>query len=200
MSAFDSRARSWDSNPVHWERSEAIAKTILEMVPVNPGMKALEYGAGTGILSFLLSDKFSEITLMDNSGEMVKVMHEKVAASGLENLKPVLFNLETSDYQENKFDCIYSQMVLHHLPDTDLFSRKCYEMLNPGGYLVVADLFPEDGSFHGAGAQVHLGFDPGSLSNRLKMLKFEIIGHKTCFIIKRQNETEYPVFLLVAKA
>ena len=200
MSTFDSRARSWDSNPVHWERSEAIANTILEMVPVNPGMKALEYGAGTGILSFLLSDKFSEITLMDNSEEMVKVMHEKVAASKLKNLKPILFDLEHFDYHANKFDCIYSQMVLHHLSDTDHFFRRCYEMLNPGGYLVIADLLPEDGSFHGAGVKVHLGFDPVNLANRLEMLNFEIIGHKTCFTVKRQNGREYPVFLLVMKA
>jgi ubiquinone/menaquinone biosynthesis C-methylase UbiE len=49
-------------------------------------MKALEYGAGTGILSFLLSESFSEITLMDNSQEMVNVMHEKVISGKLKSL------------------------------------------------------------------------------------------------------------------
>jgi tRNA (cmo5U34)-methyltransferase len=89
------------------------------MIPINQGMKALEYGAGTGLLSFLLTDKFSEITLMDNSEKMVKVMHDKVAASPLSNLKPLFWDLVRNDYDSSKFDCIFSQMVLHHVPGTE---------------------------------------------------------------------------------
>ena len=119
MSEFDNRASGWDNDPVHWERSRAIAKELLEMIPVKPGMQALEYGAGTGILSFLLSEKFSEITLMDNSVEMVKVMHEKVIKNKVSNLNPLYFDLEHSDYNDRKFDCVFSQMVLHHVTDTE---------------------------------------------------------------------------------
>lgn len=49
MNQFNNRAQNWDNNPVYWERSEAIAKGLLDMIPVNKGMKALEYGAGTGL-------------------------------------------------------------------------------------------------------------------------------------------------------
>lgn len=199
MSDFDSRANVWDKNPIHWERSEAIAKNLLEMIPVHQNMKALEYGAGTGILSFLLSEYFAEITLMDNSEEMVKVMNEKVAANQTSNLKPLHFDLEQSNYNAQKFDCIFSQMVLHHLTDIESFFRKCHQMLNPGGYLVLADLYTEDGSFHGPEAKVHLGFDPSDIANTLQKYKFCTLGHKTCFIVKRPNGRKYPIFLLVAK-
>jgi len=199
MSEFDSRAQDWDKIPYHWERAEAVAECFRGMVPINNQMTALEYGAGTGILSFLLSKEFLEITLMDNSEEMVKVMHEKVAASGLKNLKPLLFDLEHSNYPESKFDCIFSQMVLHHISDTEIFLDKCQRMLNPDGYLVVADLFTEDGTFHGPEAKVHLGFDPDDLSKKLQTMGFRTIKHKTCFIIKRHGKV-YPLFLLVAKA
>lgn len=199
MSEFDSRAQDWDKTPYHWERAEAVAQCFRDMVPINNRMKALEYGAGTGILSFLLSRDFSEITLMDNSEEMVKVMHEKVVASGVKNLRPMLFDLEHSNYPEGKFDCIFSQMVLHHISDTEIFLDKCHRMLNPDGYLVVADLFTEDGTFHGPEAKVHLGFDPDDLSKKLQTMGFKTIGHKICFIMKRHGKS-YPLFLLVAKA
>ena len=199
MSEFDKKAWNWDNEPIHIERSEAIAKCLLEMVPVNQNMKALEYGAGTGLLSFLLSDKFSEITLMDNSEEMVKVMQEKIAASMLKNLKPLLFDLEHTNYNNSKFDCIFSQMVLHHLPNTESFFRRCNQMLNKDGYFIIADLFTEDGSFHGPNANVHFGFNPDDIANTLKSIGFKDIKHKTCFVIKRQNGREYPVFLLVAE-
>lgn len=199
MSEFDNKAREWDNNPVHWERSEAIARAFLKMVPVTPDMKALEYGAGTGILSFLLSEKFVGITLMDNSKEMVQVMHEKVVKANLKHFKPLFFNLEHSDYPAGNFDCVFSQMVLHHVTDTGRMLNKFYHILNSGGYLAIADLHPEDGSFHGPGAKVHHGFDPEKLTKDLSTIGFRNIVHETCFGIKRDSGKIFPVFLLVAQ-
>ncbi len=199
MSEFDSRAREWDNNPINWERSEAISKSFLEMIPVNSNMKALEYGAGTGILSFLLSEIFSEITLMDNSEEMVKVMHEKVSTSKLKNLKPLLFDLEHTNYHALKFDCIFSQMVMHHVPDVDAMLNKFYGLLNPGGFLAIADLYTEDGSFHGPEVKVHWGFEPSEIAHTMKVNGFISSEFKTCFVMKRPNGREYPIFLLKAK-
>jgi len=48
MNDFDLKAKGWDDNPVHMERSVAIAEKILEHLSVIPGMRAMEYGAGTG--------------------------------------------------------------------------------------------------------------------------------------------------------
>lgn len=197
MSEFDNRARDWDNNPMHWERSEAIAKTFLKMVPVNPHMKALEYGAGTGILSFLLSESFAEITLMDNSKEMVQVMHEKVLNTKLKHLKPLLFDMEHSDYHAHKFDCVFSQMVLHHVSDIEQILNTFSQLLNPKGYLAIADLYTEDGSFHGPDANVHLGFDTEKLKEILNTVGFTEITYETCFVVKREPEKNFPVFLLV---
>ena len=199
MNDFDRKAQNWDNNPIYLERSKAIANGLLEMVPITRSMKALEYGAGTGILSFLLSDKFSEITLMDNSEEMVKVMHKKIATSQTSHFKPLLWDLVQNDYDTIKFDCIYSQMVLHHIPDTEAILCKWKQMLHPGGYLAVADLFTEDGSFHQMNKNLHFGFDPEKLDFMLKSLGFKEIKYKTCYIMKRPNGQNYPLFLLVAK-
>jgi len=63
VSEFDSRACQWDKDKMKMERSLAIAAELEKMIPLDPSMKVLEYGAGIGILSFLLKDRFSEITL-----------------------------------------------------------------------------------------------------------------------------------------
>ena len=97
MNEFDIKATGWDQNPMHWDRSEAIASEIKRMIPLNTEMRVLEYGAGTGMTSFLLKDHVKEITMMDNSSEMVKVMTEKIKASKVKNLKVLNFNLEQSD-------------------------------------------------------------------------------------------------------
>ena len=91
MNEFDIKAAEWDMNPMHWNRSEAIAKEIKKLIPLNKKMTALEYGAGTGITSFMLKDYLKEITLMDNSLEMVRVMNEKIKSSKVKNLKYIEF-------------------------------------------------------------------------------------------------------------
>jgi tRNA (cmo5U34)-methyltransferase len=198
---FDSSARQWDDNPVHWERSRAIAKAFTNLVPVKSDMTALEYGAGTGILSFLLSDRFSEITLMDNSKEMVSVMHEKISKSKIENLKPLYFDLETDDYSKKQFNCIYTQMVLHHVLKHELILAKFYRLLKDGGYLAIADLYAEDGSFHGEGFEGHNGFDVHALKASLVKIGFTHLATNPCFVINKYIEdtpTQFPIFLMVA--
>ncbi len=198
MSEFDARAREWDKDKMHTERSVAIANALQNMISLTPSMKALEYGAGTGILSFLLKDQFAEITLMDNSIEMIKVCEEKADYFKAKHIIPLFLDLEHKDF-EGKFDIIYNQMVMHHVNDVDAMLAKFYALLNQGGYLAIADLYPEDGSFHGPDVKVHLGFDPDKLTEMLKQKGFNAIEYKTCFEIKRESGEIFPIFLLVAK-
>jgi tRNA (cmo5U34)-methyltransferase len=198
MNEFDSRAREWDKDKMHMERSVAIAAELEKMIQLDHSMKVLEYGAGTGILSFLLKDRFSKITLMDSSQEMIKVCLEKVDYYQADHIKPIWFDLEHSDYAST-FDLIYNQMVLHHINDIEPIFKKFYSLLNDGGYLAIADLFPEDGSFHGPDVKVHLGFEPEMLKETLKSTGFKNIEYRTCFEMKRESGKLFPVFLLVAK-
>lgn len=202
MNEFDLKAAGWDQNPMHWDRSAAIAKELLKQVPVRKEMTALEYGAGTGITSFLLKDHLKKITMMDSSPEMVRVMQEKIKATNSQNLKPLLFNLEKEEWEGEKFNLLITQMVLHHVADLDNILHKFREMTVPGGYLAIADLYPEDGSFHGEGFTGHKGFDTNLLADILRKHRFGNIFSRKCFTInKKISENiirEFDLFLLVA--
>jgi tRNA (cmo5U34)-methyltransferase len=202
MNEFDIKAAEWDKNPMHWDRSEAIAKEIIKLIPLNKEMTALEYGAGTGITSFLLKDYLKEITLMDNSSEMIKVMNEKIKTTKVKNLEALNFDLEHTRYKERTFDLIFTQMVLHHVTDIETIITRFSQLLNPGGYLAIADLYKEDGSFHGAGFTGHKGFDVEKLSTLIGLMGFINTSHRKCFVInKKISDTEtkqFDVFLLTA--
>ncbi len=201
MSEFDAKARDWDKNQRYFDRSEAVANAILQIIPLHEGMKALEYGSGTALLSFALKDKFSEITLMDNSIEMTKVTEEKIVAQQVTNMKPLFFDMEHEDYS-GRFDVIYNQMVMHHVNDIDAMLSKFYNLLYPGGYLAIADLYAEDGSFHGEGFNGHLGFEVEQLADQLKAIGFGNIQHSQVYSIAKTDEegnvSEFPIFLLTA--
>lgn len=201
MSNFDNVARTWDENPVHLERSLAIARKMEEIIPLSLNMNAMELGAGTGILSFLLADKLKHITMMDSSSEMVKVTEEKIKNRQISNLSAVFLDLE-KEVPGDTFELIFNQMVLHHIENIASIFDKFYQLLQNGGFLAIADLYSEDGSFHGDGFNGHLGFDPAELSKKLTIAGFSNISYEQCYEVKRKISEEetrsYPVFLLKA--
>ncbi|MCX6303917.1 MAG: class I SAM-dependent methyltransferase [Bacteroidetes bacterium] len=203
MNDFDEKAREWDQNRMHLERTKSVARAMLDQIAVTPSMNALEFGAGTGLLSFFLKDLFAGITLMDTSAEMLKMAETKLTTGDHGKVKTLFFDLEKAAYTGEQFDIIFTQMVLHHIKDVDSILEKFYQMLRPGGFVAIADLNTEDGSFHDPGVEVHHGFDPGNLSNRLEEVGFGEIACNQCFVIRKETgegkTLEYPVFLLTAK-
>jgi ubiquinone/menaquinone biosynthesis C-methylase UbiE len=203
MNEFDRVAREWDNKAERLERSMVVAEKIVGVLTINPSMTALEFGAGTGILSLLLKDRFSEISMMDSSREMVKVMEEKVVNGVDYHLKPLFFDLEKEAYAGQKVDVIFTQMVMHHVHELDVVFNRFRQILKKEGQLAIVDLYAEDGSFHGGEFHGHLGFDPEFLSTRLKAHGFKAIHHEQCCVMKKEIASgqvkDFPLFLLVGK-
>jgi len=203
MNEFDIKAAGWDLNPMHLERAAAVARLIKKRIPLEKSMKVLEFGAGTGLTSFLLQNDVGEITMMDSSPEMVKIMIEKTEKADSRNLKPLLFNLEKNDWEGERFDLIVTQMVLHHVVDVEQLVFKFQKMLSPQGRLAIADLYPEDGSFHGNNFNGHKGFDPVELSVLLNNHGFETLTHENCYVISKEipdaSIRQFDIFLLIAQ-
>ncbi len=202
MNDFDQKAREWDKNKMHMERTIAVAGQLQKIISSRPGLKAMEFGAGTGLLSFYLKEQFSEITLVDSSLEMLKVATQKMQGDDHLKFRTLFINLEKETYCGESFDIIYSQMVLHHIGDTASILKKFHDLLNPGGVLAIADLYLEDGSFHDGATNVHHGFDTSSLETLLLQQGFHDCRFAPCFVMKKEKPdgsvTGYPVFLLTA--
>lgn len=203
MSDFDKVAAEWDKNKMHHDRTEAIASKLLSHLKNYSLNKALEYGAGTGLLGFALAERFNNITLMDSSQEMVNAANAKIQESGKAHMKAVFFDLEKNTYTGPEFDIILNQMVLHHIENTDLIFEKFHRMLSPKGFLALADLYEEDGSFHGEGFNGHKGFNPELLKEKLLQTGFETVTYETCYTLRKEVnggiQKDFPIFLLIAR-
>lgn len=201
-SHFDSKARQWDENPIFVERARKIADGLRARVPLSPAMTALDYGSGSGLLSFPLKDELGHITLSDTSAGMLAVAQEKIDAQGVKNMSTLQADLSVAGLPDTRFDLIYSSMALHHIPDTDAILAAFHAHLNPGGWLGIADLDQEDGSFHGIEVDVHHGFDRDALAEKTRRAGFADVTFRTVFQIEKdkpEGKRAYPVFLMVAR-
>jgi hypothetical protein len=102
-----------------------------------------------------------------------------------------------------RFDLTYSLMTLHHIYDVKEILSKFHDLLAPKGYLLVADLDKEDGSFHTDGStDVHLGFDRDELQRMVEEAGFENVSFSTAWNIRKKignEEKTFPIFLMAAQ-
>ena len=201
---FDDEAKDWDNDPKKTERAIVFAKEIIDFIKPDKTLDALEFGCGTGLLSFQLKDYFKTITLADNSEGMIKVLQDKIIKEGVENLKPLHIESLESDLKINNYDAIYTLMTLHHIPDVNNIVKVFNSILKRGGYLCIADLVKEDGSFHSDHDNFdgHNGFDRNELSVTLSNNGFNVEYYKICFKIVKtidDKSKKYPLFLMICK-
>lgn len=202
--SFDSKAQTWDDDPQKVERAKILSERIKAFSKGKSLSKAIEFGCGTGLVSFFLKDDFSEITLVDTSFGMIDVLKKKIADAGVSHFNPILID-ENTNFQPSGFDITYSLLTLHHIQDLNKAFNQYYALLKPGGYLCIADLVEEDGDFHNAedSKHVHHGFEKEKLIVLLDVHKFKFVEYQQFHHIERRTESgafkNFPLFLIIVQ-
>ncbi|ETI97577.1 MAG: Methyltransferase type 12, partial [Leuconostoc sp. DORA_2] len=142
---FDIQSITWDDER-RKNRAKLIAQEISKSIHIEKQYTALEFGCGTGLISFCLNDKFEMITLVDTSKGMVDVLNSKINEFEIDNMKAYQIDINESNIlPENSYDVIYTSMALHHIIDTETTIKNLYKLLKSDGYLCIIDLDEEDG-------------------------------------------------------
>ncbi len=199
MSRFDKIAKEWDMSDVRSELSKNIAKTLIKNVALDRSMSIMDFGAGTGLLTSHMLGRVAKVAAVDISAGMLNELSQKDELK--EFVTPYCQNI-IHERLKDDFDGIISAMALHHVEDTDEILRVFYEHLKDGGFLALADLDREDGTFHAHGNDgvFHFGFDRDALHVKLKNIGFKEINFTTAYTIKKDDKNSYPIFLLTAYA
>jgi ubiquinone/menaquinone biosynthesis C-methylase UbiE len=201
---FDKAAAGWDQKQQRLELAAQIAAAISTSLPLHPKMTALEYGCGTGLVGLALAPRLLALTAVDTSSGMLAVLDQKIKDQKITNVTTQRLDL-MQETLPTRFDLIFCAMTLHHIKEADQLLGRFCELLVDGGYLAVADLQKEDGSFHDAEADgvMHHGFEPAELATTVTGLGLQQAAvQKVHTLIKTNDggvERAYPVFLLTAK-
>lgn len=197
---FDAEAARWDDDPGHEERQVEVAKAILQALELNPQLRALDVGAGTGRLSILLADRIGSAVVTDPSAGMVQVARQRIEEAGLsDRLRAVQADL-TTDQLDGTYDVVWSSMAFHHVPDLDQLLRSVAGLLVDGGRLAIADLDQDpDGAFHADKVDFdgHHGFDRERITKQLTRAGFVNVSFVDATTILKGGR-EFGVFLCTA--
>ena len=91
MSEFDDKAAEWDT-PERRDRAHQLADTIREHVPLTEDMRAIDIGAGTGLLGLDLLADIGSVVLTDPSEGMIEVARHKIEEEGIVDAADELFD------------------------------------------------------------------------------------------------------------
>lgn len=211
--AFAAGAAQWDANPIRAAVGQAFHAQVRQSVTEHfadglSGRTVLDFGCGTGVQGLhLAADNPARLFFVDTSPAMLEVLRGKLADAHIDALAHE-GTLDTLPAPAASVDLAVSLMALHHITDAHGALRSLRRLLKPGGLLLLGDLLPEDGSFHGTAAgdppAAHNGFDPETLRADCEGLGLAVLRLLPFHLVRKPDATgavrEYPLFFLAAKA
>jgi len=196
MSIFDSRAKQWDKKDIRVNGAKVIADAIKKEIQLTQNMKIIDFGVGTGLLGFEIAKNVQQVYGVDTSAGMIQALEEKNCDELY--IIPINQDIITQPLTQ-KFNGLVSSMTLHHVKEIDRFFETIYNLLTEDGFIAIADLESEDGTFHSNNSGVHhFGFDEKKLYNSVKKAGFDEISIKTINTIKKPHN-DFKIFLLTAR-
>ncbi len=196
---FDAAALNWDEEPRRVKLAGEISDTILKSLPLSQEWDALDFGCGTGLVTLQLAPALRSITGVDSSSGMIDRLDTKIRQTGYTNVRTELCDLDKGHLPSGRYHLITSAMTLHHVEKLAPLFQSFKALLHPGGWVALADLETEDGSFHEDPTGVfHHGFSADELSNMLTAAGFSSITVTTATKVVK-GDRAYPVFLCTAR-
>jgi 2-polyprenyl-3-methyl-5-hydroxy-6-metoxy-1,4-benzoquinol methylase len=120
-----------------WNHNNHYHPLLLKHLP-SGCQQALEIGCGSGGFSRLLAEQSQHVLGLDLAPEMIRLA--QMRSRDYSNLEYQLADVLQWDFPREKYDCIVSIATFHHLP-FDVMLPKLKAALNPGGALLILDLF-----------------------------------------------------------
>ena len=122
----------------------AFRQKTLGFTEVKPGESVLDVGCGTGVLTRLAALVVGQTGYavgIDPAAKMIGVAKKNALKEG-SRAEFRLAVIEDLPFEDNRFDCVLSSAMLHHLPP-DLKVKglsEVHRVLKPGGRLVLVDV------------------------------------------------------------
>jgi len=137
---------------------------LLETERQKGAKSVLEIGPGEGELLAALAPRFEQVIALDNSSAMLERAEALVGKKLSGNIRFILGETDSEAAAKISVDCTTLNMVLHHVATPVDMLKDIYQLLNPGGTLIVTELCQHDQDWvRDTCGDLWLGFCPEEL-------------------------------------
>ncbi|MEW6154817.1 MAG: methyltransferase domain-containing protein [Actinomycetota bacterium] len=145
--AWDRIATGFDTHVT--DRNVELGRLALSRVPVGPGTRLLDVAAGTGALALPAARAGADVTAVDLSPEMVRLLVRRAESEGLACLTPLVMDGQDLDLGDATFDVTASQFGVMLFPDLARGIGEMARVTRPDGtvMLVVFGALPHQVEF-----------------------------------------------------
>lgn len=193
---FHKKSDTWDEGATRVNGAQIIADAIAKKVTLHSEMHIIDFGVGTGLLGFEIAKKTKQVHGIDTSKSMLEKLEEKNSDELF--IKPYHQDIIVTPL-EDEFDGLVSSMTLHHVEDLEKFFTQIHKNIKEDGFIAIADLESEDGTFHSDNTGVfHFGFDEETLLKTVQNCGFKDVKVENINTINKPHK-DFGVFLLTAK-
>jgi len=193
---FAEKASTYEKTQSRVDNVQSIADTIRGEILLDKTMHLMDFGSGTGLLLERIAPYVGKITAVDVSESMNAELRAKLGKLACD-VEILAVDLEKADI-DRRFDGIISSMTMHHIENVQAMLEKFRRMLGEGGFIAIADLEKEDGTFHTEDTGIHhFGFDRAEIETWASNAGFQSVRTTSASTI-RKDDRDYPVFLLTA--
>lgn len=150
------------------ENSEYVvqARELIKLTGLPNSATAIEIGPGEGHYLPELAQRFAQVHAIDNSAEMLALAKQHSAKKHLDNIQFIYGEAGDAIAQQLTADFVACHMVLHHIPSPQLIFENTSQLLNTGGYMLVAELCHHDQDWvKNSCGDLWLGFEPEELKH-----------------------------------
>ncbi len=155
---FDAAANEWDKSQTKINMATKITSQIIKNIPLQNHHNVMDFGCGTGLVGLNIAPLVAKLVGADLSTEMLRNFKAKAEAQQLANVDTIELSVD-SHLGDSEYDAVVSAMTVHHIEKPNELFSKFASAIKSGGYLGVADLAKEDGTFHSDNTGVyHYGF------------------------------------------
>lgn len=114
---------------------------LLELVQDGSNSRILDIGTGTGYLAFPLAEAYPQAVVygIDIAQGIMEENRRRAVESGRHNLIFQAFDGIQYPFERESFDLIVSRYAFHHFPDPAAAVEQMYQLLSPGGRVLISD-------------------------------------------------------------
>lgn len=146
---------------------DALDALIASLTHHRSAHTALEIGPGEGAFLVTLARHFQQVVALDISSTLLSQAKSRCQQHSLKNIRFVHGDtLQLGESDNNRFDLVAANMVLHHVPAPRFIFQESARLLQPGGTLLITDLCRHEQTWAKESCgDLWLGFEPDDLTN-----------------------------------